>query len=70
MAITVFEVITESYEDEKVIETRQFVTNDNNSILEVTAYYTKECEELECTLKSVRDVLNIAVNVPSIESET
>ena len=69
MAKTVFEVITESYEGAKVIETKQLVTNDNNSLLEVTAYYTRECEELEYTLKSVRDVLNITVNVPSVENE-
>ena len=67
MAITVFEVITESYDDDKVVETRQYVTNTNNSLNEVAAYYTKECDELESELKSVRDVLSIVVHVPSTD---
>ena len=61
----VFEVKMEYSEgDNKEIITQVlYVTEENNSIANVTAYMTKECEQLQKDLKSVREVLSIVEHI-------
>ena len=68
----VFEVTTEHCEGDskKITTTVQYVTCKTNSILDVTEYFTKECEEYDKQLKGVREVLTIVQHIePLIEDK-
>ena len=57
----VFQVTSEYMDesDNKIIEQVQYVTHKDDSILAVTEYFTKECEQLEHSLMGVAEVLTI-----------
>jgi ribosomal protein S15P/S13E len=67
----VFEVISEycQGDSKEIITERQYVTSESNTILAVTAYFTKHCYEYEKDLKSVREVLTIVQHIKSEEPE-
>ena len=58
----VFEVLTETTnsENSKIVETRQYVTSESDSLLTVTKYYTRQCKEYCLDLKSVREILVVS----------
>ena len=61
----VFEVITEATnsENSEIVETRQYVTSDSDSMLAVVNYYTRQCREYMLDLKSVSEILSISNNI-------
>ena len=61
----VFEVRTERCESDsnKITESVQYVTSEKDSLLSVTEYFTKHCEEYEEDLKGVREVLAIVQHI-------
>ena len=61
----VFEVITEySDGDSKEIHTMvQYVTSEENTLLSVTEYFTKHCEEYDKELKSVKEIVVITEHI-------
>jgi len=66
----VFEVRTDQHNDVKgggveTVETTQYVTHENDSLLGVTEYFTKHCEEYEEDLRGVREVLVIVQHIKS-----
>ena len=66
----VFEVMTEHLnDDDGVVETRQYVTHPLNCLLSVTEFYSRDCEELNMELKSVREVLVVCHQLTCEESK-
>ena len=65
--MTVFEVITEqcSASGATMTESIRYVTHDCNSLLGVTEYFNKRCEEYDECLIGVREVLVIAQHIES-----
>ena len=64
----VFEVMTEHEDaDKKVINTIEYVTVKDDSLLSVVDYFTRHCFEYEKDLKSVREVLTVVQNIESSE---
>ena len=61
----VFEVITEHCkgDSKEITTTRQYVTSEKNTLLSVTAYFTKHCLVYEKDLMSVREVLVIVEHI-------
>jgi ribosomal protein S15P/S13E len=61
----VFEVISEYCpgDSKEVITERQYVTSEEDTLLSVTKYFTRHCEEYERDLKSVREVLIIVQHI-------
>lgn len=61
----VFEVITETYPKDttEVIEQRQYVTSEDDNLLDVAEYFKMHCEQFEEELKSVREVLVIVHHI-------
>ena len=65
MSTLVFEVITERLDkDNTVKETRQYVTQESNSLEEVARWFTRHCEEYDEDLKSVREVVSLMQHIP------
>ena len=67
----VFEVITEHCEGDskEITVTAQYVTSKDNTLLSVTEYFTKECEEYEKDLKSVKEIVVITQHITDTDSE-
>jgi hypothetical protein len=61
----VFEVITENTKEgtKEVTETRRFVTSEDNTLKSVADYFTEYCDESECDLLSVREILVIVEHI-------
>ena len=60
----IFEVITEYIEeDNKITTQRQLVTCEDDDILTVTKYFSRECNELEQELKTVAYVADIVQHI-------
>lgn len=58
----VFEVLYERYEDDgRIVDVREYVTGASLKI--VADFYTRQCEELEDGMKSVREVLTIVRHI-------
>jgi hypothetical protein len=59
----VFEVVCEYLKGDEVIQSREFVTHEADSITSVTAYYGKHCSDYDKELKSVSEVLTIVQHI-------
>jgi len=61
----VFEVTTEHCmgDSKEITTTVQYVTSEKDTLLSVTDYFTKHCEEYEKDLKGVREVLVIVEHI-------
>ena len=61
----VFEVTIEKcYKKSKKIDTSiQYVTSEADTLLSVTEYFAKHCEEYEEDLKSVKEVVTIVQHI-------
>lgn len=61
----VFEVKTEHCKagSKEIIESVQYVTSEKDTLLSVTEYFTRHCEEHEEDLKSVKEVVTIVQHI-------
>lgn len=61
----VFEVRTEHCKknSKKITETVKYVTSEKGTLLSVTEYFTKYCEEYGKELKGIREVLVIVQHI-------
>ncbi len=65
----VFEVTTTYDGDKEVITTKKYVTSENDSLLNVTKYFTIYCYQYDGELIGVREVLPIMQHI-KMDKET
>ena len=61
----VFEVVTEHCVDDskEILKSASYVTSEKNTLLSVTEYFTRHCEEYEKDLIGIREVLTIVEHI-------
>ena len=61
----VFEVRIEhcKADSKEIIESVQYVTSEKDTLLSVTEYFTRHCEEYQEDLKSIKEVVTIVQHI-------